>query len=319
MTSRPDVPVAVPLALSSRTRSARKGGGQAAGMPANDSVPARRYLKVSDMVTLADGLAERDRTIVMTVARFGAASGRQLEALFFRSSDLKQGARLARRVLARLTELELLARLERRIGGVRAGSAGHVYRVGNVGRRLVSYWSGQGLRRGRRPHEPGTRFIRHRLAVVDLYVHLVAGDREGRFELLDFEPEPESWRELSTAWGGRTLLKPDAFVRLAAGAYETRGFVEVDLATEGSQALRQQAVSYLDYWHSGEEVAASGVHPRTVWLTTNAERVHVIADVVSSLPPEAWPLFAVGTLEQATDLIAGDLEADGPDAIGGQS
>ena len=190
-----------------------------------DSPRARRYLTVSELMTLGDGLSDRDRIIVITVAHFGAVSGRQLEALFFPSHDLKQGARLARRALARLTELELLAPLERTIGGVRAGSAGHVYWVGNVGRRLVAYWSGQGLRRGRRPHEPGTRFIRHRLAVVDLYVQLVLGDREGRFELLDFEPEPESWRELATAWGGRTLLKPDAFVRLAAGAYESRAFV----------------------------------------------------------------------------------------------
>jgi hypothetical protein len=271
-------------------------------------------------MTLAQRLSDRDRSTVMTVARFGAASARQLEALYFPAEDLQQGQRLARRTLARLTELGLLTRLERRIGGVRAGSAGHVYRVGNTGRRLVAYWSGQGWPRGRRPQEPGTRFIRHRLAVVDLCVQLVEADRAGRFELLDFEPEPESWRELPTAWGGRTLLKPDAFVRLAAGAYEARAFVEVDLGSEGSGALRQQARSYFDYWHSGAEVAASGVHPRTVWLTTNAERVGVIAAVVASLPPEAFPLFMVGTLQQATDLLAGDLEpADDQDAIGDPS
>ncbi len=52
-------------------------------------------------------------------------------------------ARIARRVLARLTELGVLARLERRIGGLRAGSSGYVYYLGPAGQRLVAYWQGQ--------------------------------------------------------------------------------------------------------------------------------------------------------------------------------
>ena len=45
--------------------------------------------------------------------------------------------------------------------------------------------------------------------------------------------------------------------------------------------MRQQALSYRDYWRSGQEVAASGVHPRSVWLTTNAERVAAISQFYS--------------------------------------
>ena len=42
----------------------------------------------------------------------------------------------ARRALQRLTKLGLLATLERRIGGVRSGSDGLIYRLGPAGQRL---------------------------------------------------------------------------------------------------------------------------------------------------------------------------------------
>ena len=43
-------------------------------------------------------------------------------------------------------------------------------------------------------HEPGLAFVRHTLAVTELYVRLREAERAGTLELLEFEPEPECWR-----------------------------------------------------------------------------------------------------------------------------
>jgi len=208
-----------------------------------------------------------------------------------------------------LTDAGLLARLERSIGGVRAGSAGYVYRLGPYGRRLVAYWNGQGLPRGRRPHEPGRLFVRHRLAVVDTYLRLVEVERQGRLELLDFEAEPACWRSYMTALGGHVLLKPDAFVQVALGGYADSYFGELDLGTEGRTTLARKARAYLDYCGAGTEQADTGVFPKVLWITTNRERCRTIASACASLPPEAWELFAVTTPARCVDLFAGGVEA----------
>lgn len=275
-------------------------------------------LSTTKLLTLGSDLSERDRQIVMAVGAFGAMSARQLQALFFPESDLRQARRLARRTLLRLSDQGLLHRLERRVGGVRAGSAGHVYRIGPAGRRLVAYWRGEGWPRGRRPHEPGSHYLRHQLAVAGLYVDLVAAERAGRCELLDFDPEPACWRELPTVWG-RALLKPDAYVRVAAGAYEERCFIEVDLGTVGVSALRRQAEAYVRYWRSGVELAEFAVHPRTLWLVSSAERLGTLRRALRRLPAEAGRLFALGQLDQAADLLVAGFEDLPSGLIGGEA
>jgi hypothetical protein len=270
------------------------------------------------LLQLASELGERERAIVAVVAKLRLVSHAQLAALLApwdgQASSLlssASAARATRRTLAQLNGLGVLARLERRVGGVRAGSAGYVYYLGPVGQRLMAYWDGRGLVRGRFRPEPGGRYVRHRLAVSELYVQLEFADRGGELELLAFDAEPDCWRRYLDGFGGTVLLKPDAFVRIGIGAYEERCFVEVDLGTESRSVIAAKARTYLDYFHAGIEQAAHGVFPRVLLLTSSEARRTALVDVVARLPAEHWALFRITTLDRAVEFISGPVAAAG--------
>ncbi len=267
----------------------------------------------AELMTLGAELGERERAAIEAVTRLRLMTHRQLAALL----DLGEGgasaassARATRRVLARLVEARILARLDRRIGGIRAGSAGYVYYLGPAGQRLVAYWQGRGLTRGRFRPEPGGRYVRHRLAVSELYVQLRLAARAGQLDLLAFDAEPNCWRASVDGFGGQTTLKPDAFVRLGIGAYEDLFFIEVDLASESRNVVARKARAYLDYFQTGAEQAERGVFPRVLLLTTNAARRAVLMDVCSRMPAEAWRLFTVATLDHALEAMSERIEDD---------
>lgn len=273
------------------------------------------------LVALDAGLSDPERALIRDLAELRLASHAQLAALLSSNSaaSVASRARIARRVLARLTDAGILGRLERRVGGIRAGSQGYLYYLGPVGQRLVAYWEGRGLTRGRFRPEPGGRYVHHRLAVSELYVGLRTWERDGELELEEFQGEPASWRHYLDGFGGQVTLKPDAFVRVGVGAYEERWFVEVDLATESRSVVARKLQSYVDYWHAGHEQETDGVFPRVLLLTLKDARREALVTLCSRLPAEAWQLFTVGLLERGPALIAGSLEDDAhaPEPVGG--
>lgn len=145
----------------------------------------RPYVTRSRAEAVQQSLGPRDRAILETVALLGIASGDQLQRSHYEQSEA--GRRLARKDLARLCQLGVLARLGRSVGGQRAGSRGHVIVIGQVGQRII--WPNR--RRYRQPWTPNPAFVTHALAVSELYVRLrlAAGD-----SLLTFESEPRCWR-----------------------------------------------------------------------------------------------------------------------------
>ncbi len=263
-------------------------------------------LSTAQLMALAESMPERERSIVETTSSLRLVAGGQLARLHFPEiGNAASRARAARRVLASLSDQQVLFRLERRIGGVRAGSAGHVFGLGPVGKRLIAYWQGEGLGRVRTPHEPGLVFVRHSLAVAEQYVTLREAERSGGPELVGFESEPGCWREFAGGYGDPVTLKPDAFVRLGVGDWEERSYLEVDCGTEGRGALLAKCRRYVAYFQAGVEQAEHGVFPRVVWITTNQARVRLLVEVCASLPAEHWQLFSVGTSKQLVELVSG--------------
>lgn len=270
---------------------------------------------------LASDLGERERFVVELVAKLRLISHAQLAALLDPRDEhllATSTARTVRRTLARLTGLGVLARLDRRVGGLRAGSGGYVYYLGPVGQRLMAFWDGRGLVRGRFRPEPGGRFVRHRLAVSELFVQLHTADRDGELDLLTFEAEPDCWRRYINGFGGSVIVKPDAFVRVGVAAYEDRCFVEVDLGTESRSVIAGKVRAYLNYFQAGSEQAEHGVFPRVVLLTNSEARKSTLIDVVSRLPAEHWSLFTVALLDHALEVMTGTVAAAG-DVDGGRS
>jgi hypothetical protein len=227
------------------------------------------------LAELAGQLSERERAITETTVRLRLLSSTQVERLFFAATtNPASRARLARRSLARLVSLRLLGRLERRIGGVRAGAAGHVYYPTSGAQRLVAYWQGEGLQRPRSHYEPSRSFVRHTLAISESYVRLVEADRTRSTELLEFQTEPSAWLPFMGPGGARLIVKPDAFVRLGISAEEEARFhLEIDCGTEGRAALARKCRAYLAAWQAG---AGGAVFPRVIWITTTERRVALL-------------------------------------------
>src|SRR5262245_3341192 len=92
-----------------------------------------QYLTPKVLAGIEAQLAERDWRVLRRVSGLRFVSGSQLRRLELGESS----ARASRRALLRLVHLGVLERLPRQIGGVRAGSAGFVYRLGPAGQRLA--------------------------------------------------------------------------------------------------------------------------------------------------------------------------------------
>lgn len=255
----------------------------------------------SELLQLRQRLVPRDLAIVSQVADLRLMSARQIEALHFRAEDHASkaaAARTSRRVLERLTRDRLLRRLERRVGGVYAGSAGFVYALGTAGQRLLE------LDQPRpRLREPSKLFVEHTLAVSQLVTDLTLADRSGDLDLLTVEAEPGCWRPIPGL--ERRVLRPDLFVAIGAGELELRWFVEIDRSTVEVPRLVRKCRLYDDYYRSGVEQQAHGVFPRVLWITT-ATRGEALLRSIRHSKRLTERLFLTTTPGQAVETLAGD-------------
>jgi hypothetical protein len=267
-------------------------------------VSARLNVSARGVARLRACLSERDLAILRQVAELRLMSARQIQAIHFpTTAHLNEAAatRARQRVLTRLTRERLLSPLQRRVGGVRAGSAGLVLALGPIGQRVLTP---NGSRR--RAYEPTVRFFDHTLAASQLAVDLNVAARRGLVELLSFQAEPESWREFA-GLGGRRMLRPDAFVSLGASGYELRWFCEIDRSSESLPVVIRKCRLYADYYQSGTEQARSGsegVFPRVCWIVPDearAERVQAAIARERQLPEQ---LFVVTISEQAVVALS---------------
>jgi Replication-relaxation len=278
----------------------------------------RRYLTAERYRELLGQLSERDLAALKRVSELRFVSGSQLARLCFTGSpDQLANARAARRALLRLVRLGTLGRLDRPVGGLRAGSAGFVYYLGLAGQRIAIARGWQPKRRVRRSLTPGTLFVRHALAVAELHTRLTEADRSRRIELLELAAEPSCWRKMDGLGGQRSTLKPDSYVRLGLGAYEDSYFIEVDQGTEGSRALERQLQSYIAYHRSGREQAERQVFPRVLWLTPSESRTAALMDSLAGLPAESWGLFQVVPFDSAIDALLANSDTNSPKLAAG--
>jgi hypothetical protein len=220
---------------------------------------------------LRDELIGRDVAIVRQVADLRLMSGSQIEAVHFSLDDhatAGAAARAARRTLEQLTFDDLLVRLQRRIGGIRAGSSSFIYALGPVGHRILA----ETTTARPRLREPSLPFVDHTLAIAQLCVDLTLAARRGEHEVLGLQTEPWCWRRYSATMGGEAILRPDLFVAVGRGDFEHRWFIEVDRGTEHLPTLLRKCRAYDGYYRSGVEQAEHDVFPRVAWLVSSSRR-----------------------------------------------
>jgi hypothetical protein len=263
----------------------------------SDATPVgRRQLQ-----RISDELSERDRALLTSVGTLRYVTARQLEALHFANHATPiSGARSCRRVLERLTGLRVIERIERRVGGVRAGSSSWVYRTGPVGERLT-----QDGRRRRR--EPSPAFLNHTLAVAQVAVDLRIAERAERCEIDQLEVEPACWRTVRAGIAGTETLRPDLAVVLGVGDYEHRWFIEVDLDTEHLPAVLRKCRLYDRYYRSGDEQHAHGIFPKVAWAVPDKRRVERIETAINRQRDLTADLFVITTRDRLTDVLCGGI------------
>lgn len=300
------VPLAVPAASAS-------GGGVQARTHAEPGqrrmTTTTRFVAPSSRVgrralsAVGDSLSARDWAILRTVAAHRYLTTRQMEGFCFADHATPlTAARVCRRVLRRLDHLLVLSHLERRIGGVRAGSASYVWQVGRVGHRLLAATNQQPSKRAQQ-HEPGWLFLDHCLAVADAHLALLRLHRAAELELITVQTEPDCWRRYSGVGGARLVLQPDLYVVTGAGEFEDHWFIEIDRDTEHPKRLLAKCQRYEDYRRSGIEQATGGSFPLVVWVMRGSAQAERLRQTIASDGNLDRCLFRVTTADAFGSLI----------------
>jgi len=246
-------------------------------------------LTLARLRRLADELPDRHTTVLRHLSRARVLTGQHLDRLL--EPDPGTAARTAerarQRAMARLTDLGLVDTLDRRIGGVRAGSAGHVHVLTTAGHTLVALLHGRKPpRRVRHSRRPGPMFLAHALDIAEIYVQLVEYSRSGGgFTVAVFVTEPDSW------WQQHGVrLRPDAYAVLGTAGYRDCWWLEVDRATESVPRLRDKLRVYLDHFTTGG-LGPDGAPPRVLITVPDSRRCGVVTDLITGLPPPAGEVF----------------------------
>jgi Replication-relaxation len=300
-------PIARPGASSQSRRTTRADAASAGFSTPKGSVSSQSlYLTTDRLHRIASEMCERDRQLLEFVHDSRFATGQQLVRVFWQTSDpMSSPARAGRRSLKRLVVWRVLETLPRRIGGIRTGSDGMVYRVGRAGVRLLA---GRGIY-GPRVEVPGTLHLAHTLETTELALRLREAHQAGELELIETQQEPICWRSYPSVGGVQRSLKPDLFIRVGAGTLEDRWMVEVDLASESGRTIARKAARYVEHFRSGREQAQHGTYPRVLWAVPDEQRAEQIAGVLGRQLEQSRRLFTVCQLDQVVALLASEARS----------
>lgn len=259
-----------------------------------------------DVTALLERLSERDLAVLESLRMHRLLTTAQIRRLHFAHGHASLGAAsgATMRVLTRLEGHGLIARLMRRIGGVRAGSTGITWQLASTGERLLRTLRGETKRR--RYVEPSAMFVKHTLLKAELAVQLHEMADARVIELLSLETEPACWRSFVSPHGTLEWLRSDLYAVTASGDYEDHWFLEADRDTEHPPDVVKKAKVYQRYAATGAHQARHGLFPAVAWVVPDIGRQKALQAALagdSAIQPE---LFRVVTVEGFRRLIAGD-------------
>lgn len=255
---------------------------------------------------IAEHLSDRDGAILRFLSRHRYATTTHIRRRFF-TGHASQGAatRATIRVLDRLLSLRVLARLERRIGGVRHGSAGFIWHLDAAGEHLTR---DPGSARRRYPG-PSTPFLDHTLQITDTAVALHEAALAGHFTIAKKEVEAEAWRSYLGPSGAATVLKPDLFVTLTTSDYDDHWYLEIDRGTEWAPTLLGKCRAYEHYRRTGRAQKEHGVFPRVLWIVPTDKRAQNLRNAIAADTTLTDRLFVTTTPDHFLTVLT--IGADG--------
>ncbi|CAM3722367.1 replication-relaxation family protein [Nocardiopsis rhodophaea] len=269
-------------------------------------------------------LSDRDRAVLESLRQLRLMTTALLRRLHFvhhtdeaeedgtkKHTTEAAAAIAAMRVLGRLERRGLVARLTRRIGGVRAGSSGIVWQLGATGERLLRVIHGDPKRK--RYVEPSRGFVEHTLAVAEIAVQLRELERQSAVELVALEAEPSAWRPFLAPHGARSMLKPDLFAITASGDYEDHWFLEVDRATEHPSTVMRKAHVYERYAATGTHQAEHELFPAVVWVVPDSDRKKALEAALATERGLTAERYRVVTQAEFSALVVGEAVIQTPE------
>jgi hypothetical protein len=275
------------------------GGGSAASQRPQRARTGNQQLQV-----ISDNLSDRDWRILHSLTAHPFLTTLHIQRLHFADhASISSGSRVCRRVLGRLAAIRAIHHLERRIGGVRAGSASFVWRLGPVGERLLQRAldgaDGPRLRR----KEPSLHHLDHCLAVAEAHIRLLEAGRGHAPELLRLQTEPICWRPFATLGGGQGILKPDLYAVTASGDFEDSWFIEVDRGTESLPTLLRKCAQYEEYRRSGIEQRDHEVFPLVLWLLPDERRKQALGPALDKARNVDRSLFRAARFDELISAV----------------
>jgi hypothetical protein len=221
---------------------------------------------------IARCLSARDMAVLSSIQKCRYITSRQIKRLHFTNNTGKRGATIAaNRALAKLHDYKLINSIERRIGGVRAGSGANVWLLSENGLRLLEPGRKENTHR-KNNFEPSLNFLQHTLAVAEVYVQLTELCRSNQIELVKAESEPDCWRPYTGEDNKPASMKPDMYAVTINGEYEDSWFIEVDMNTQSPSVVLDKCRRYVRYRNSGIEQKEHGVFPLVVWIVNKESR-----------------------------------------------
>jgi Replication-relaxation len=274
--------------------------------------PSRGRLGRHQLDRLVVDLSDRDKAVLQTLADYRFLTTRQLQRWHFSDhASAESGERTTRRVLARLQATGLLRQMDRRVGGLGAGSSQPVWRLSDSSHRLLAIGGADGVKPRRRTfHEPSLRLLDHTVAVAEAALQLVdLGRSTSAIESVAIQTEPASWRRYQGAEGVQ-LIRPDLAVSVNGvddeGAnYEDRWFIEVDQGGMHAPTFIERCLQYERYRLSGQEQAAHDVFPLVVWVLHQPERVDRLQDELERSARLDARRFRLTTMGDLANVVAG--------------
>ncbi len=266
-----------------------------------------KYLSKKRLAELDRLLSEKDKAILRSLQNCRYLCTAQIQRLHYEGSKnpTAGGLRAANWGTAKLRGYGLIDALERRVGGVRAGSKSYVWTLTESGVNLLNL-NNEDYTPRKRSFEPSLNFMKHTLAVSETFVQLTEICRRDHLECVRADMEPSCWRPHTDADGKPATMKPDMFAITGNGEFEDSWFIEVDMNTESPSVILEKCRRYVHYYRTGLEQKQYGVFPLVVWLVYSENRKAKLQQYIANcreIPENSQSIFTVILPDEFEPLI----------------
>ena len=263
------------------------------------------YFTRQRLLELEQNLSDRDRRILKSLRDCRYLTTLQIARLYCcQSVNRRAAVRAANRCLAKLRDYELIRALDRRIGGVRAGSGSFVWTLTPGGFRLQQLRSADSPQR-KHFREPSLHFLTHTLVISEAWLQLSEICARHDMTLARGQFEPDCWRWYAGKGGKQLVLKPDLYAITKGAGYEDCWFLEIDCDTETVALVIDKCDRYLDYLRTGAEQKQSGVFPYVVWIVPDQKRKDSVKRHIRSQYPRGPDIFITILPDELECLVTG--------------